>query len=486
MGEKLDSRTKWTYCIGATGRDAAYALVSMYLLTYIQYTMSLTKAQFLAISAIMIVCLIWDAINDPLMGIIIENMHFKWGKFRPWILVGCILDAIVIILLFSVRPEGWGFVAVFGVLYLLWGMTYTMNDIAYWGMLPSLSSDPKERNTLVTLMSVFVCVGQFSVAGLLPTFVAGNAVNAYRGAAIIIASAFIAFQVLTFLGVKERPRQDNVDKLSLKQMFKVFGRNDQLVVIAIVSLLFNIANGLLIAFGVNLFYVEYGYSEGGDMVFLFTVMYGLGTLLSQVAYPFAAKKLSRDKILMWTVIVACVGYVLLAMIGFVFPMSKAVICLIGFVIFFCQGLANLVIVVMLNNTIEYDELKFHERHDSVISAARSFTVKLAGAINQGIVALVLIVSGIYAASQDVSALEIAMGRGESTKEEVLSQADAILGAVTTKEKLIFRLGIVLIPMVALCISYFVTHAKYKISEQEYDSIVQQIKDREEKGEIKAE
>ena len=85
--EKLDNRTKWTYCIGATGRDMAYTLVSMFLLTYIQYTMKLTVAQYATISAIVVVCLLWDAINDPLMGIIIENAKLKSGKFKPWILL---------------------------------------------------------------------------------------------------------------------------------------------------------------------------------------------------------------------------------------------------------------------------------------------------------------------------------------------------------------------------------------------------------------
>ena len=88
MNEKLDARTKWTYCIGATGRDAAYALVSMYLILYVQYTMNLTSAQFAVISGAMIICMVWDAISDLLMGIIIENTHFKMGKFKPcWIVL---------------------------------------------------------------------------------------------------------------------------------------------------------------------------------------------------------------------------------------------------------------------------------------------------------------------------------------------------------------------------------------------------------------
>lgn len=108
MREKLDKRTKWSYCVGATGRDAAYALVSMYLILYVQYTMHLTSAQFAMISGVMIVCMVWDAINDLLMGIIIENTHFKMGKFKPWILIGSITNAVVIVCLFyhPGRPDG--------------------------------------------------------------------------------------------------------------------------------------------------------------------------------------------------------------------------------------------------------------------------------------------------------------------------------------------------------------------------------------------
>ena len=132
MKDKLDARIKWSYCIGATGRDAAYALVSMYLILYVQYTMNLTSARFAVISGAMIICKVWNATNDLMMGIIIENTHFKMGKFNPWILIGSITNVVVIVCLFTIRPFGWGVVAFYSLFYLLWGMTYTMNDIAYW------------------------------------------------------------------------------------------------------------------------------------------------------------------------------------------------------------------------------------------------------------------------------------------------------------------------------------------------------------------
>lgn len=471
MSEKLDARTKWSYCIGATGRDAAYALVSMYLILYVQYTMNLTSAQFAVISGAMIVCMVWDAVNDLLMGIIIENTHFPMGKFKPWILIGCITNAVVIVCLFTIRPSGWAFVGFYSLFYLLWGMTYTMNDIAYWGVLPSLSSDPQTRDSLVTIMSIFVCIGQFSVAGVVPVVIAGNAVNAYRIVALVVAVALIGFQLLTAFGIKERERKEQKDKLSLKDMYRIFARNDQLVAAGMASVFFNITCNILIIFGVNFFYIEYGYSESGNLVFYFTVMYGLGMLISQASYASLAKHFSREKILKVCFLVLLVGYGCFLGFGYVLPKNVILLNAIGFVIFFFQGLMNLAIVVMINNTIEYDEARFHERHDSVISAVRSFSVKLAGGINQGLSTLVLILSGIYARSQAISALEIEVNKGELTSEGALLQANEYLSQVTTTQAFLFRIGMVLIPVVALIISYTILRKKYHIDEKEYAELI---------------
>ncbi|MBP5600789.1 MAG: MFS transporter [Lachnospiraceae bacterium] len=477
--EKLDNRTKWTYCIGATGRDMAYTLVSMFLLTYIQYTMKLTVAQYATISAIVVVCLLWDAINDPLMGIIIENAKLKSGKFKPWILLGAFLNALVIIGLFTIRPEGWGFVFFFGVGYLLWGMTYTMNDISYWGMLPSLTSNPKERNLLVTIQGIFICIGQFSVAGLLPDMVAGNAVKAYRIAAIIIASCFLGFQLLTVFGVKERERKQNAETLSLKDMFRIFLRNDQLIAGGVSHLLFQVGNGLLIMIGMNFFYFEFGYSKGGELVFLFTVMYGLGTLISEASYAAIASKLSRKKILAVSTSLIVLGYLALMSVGYVLPKNVVVINIIGFIIFFAQGAFNMTMIVMLNNTIEYDEAKFHERHDSIISAVRSFATKLASAIDQGAVALILIISGIYAISQNISDLEIKAATNVISKAEVIDSADAFIETATALQRLTLRLGIVLVPIIAIGIAFLILKKKYIIDEKMYDALVKEISERKE-------
>lgn len=134
---------------------------------------------------------------------------------------------------------------------------------------------------------------------------------------------------------------------------------------------------------------------------------------------------------------------------------------------------NLVIVVMINNTIEYDEARFHERHDSVISAVRSFSVKLAGGINQGLSTLVLIISGIYAKSRSISALEIEVNRGELSSEAALQEANQYINEITASQGLMFRLGMVLIPVLTLIVSYVIIRKRYHIDEAEYVKLIQE-------------
>lgn len=474
MQNGISKRTKWSYCVGATGRDAAYVLVSMFILTYVQYTFKLTIAQFSVISAAMVICMIWDAVNDLMMSTIIENCHFKGGKFKPFIIAGAILNALVIIAMFTIRPSGWAFVIFFCITYLLWGMTYTINDIAYWGMLPSLSSDPKERDSLVTLMGIFVCIGQFSVAGIVPIVIAGNAVRAFRIIALIVALLFIAFQLLTFLGVTESKREDTDKKVSLKDMAKILARNDQLIAIGIAYILFCVGQQLLLLLAVNFFYFEFGYSSSGDLITIFTVMYGLGTLVAQFLYPMLAEKLTRRKLISGCMIVLLIGYGLFLSFGYILPMNVIVLNITGFVIFLCQGLYNLAVIVMVNNTIEYDEYKYGERHDSIISAIRSFASKLSNALNQGAASLILIISGIYAVSQDISALEVEIGNGNLVREDALILADGFIKGVERSQTLMLRIGMVFVPLVAMIAAYAIIRAKYKIDEKEYKRLVEEI------------
>ncbi len=142
-----------------------------------------------------------------------------------------------------------------------------------------------------------------------------------------------------------------------------------------------------------------------------------------------------------------------------------------------QGIYNLAMVVMVNNTIEYDEYRYGERHDSIISAIRSFASKFSGALNQGIVSLILIVSGIYAISQNISDLEVQVGNGTLTSENALIAADQFIAEVSTHQTLLLRIGMVFVPLLMMSVAFLIILRKYKIDESMYKKMVTEIASR---------
>lgn len=132
--EKLSNRNLFMYALGTFGRDFLYNLFNGYLLSFCVFTKTLNTAQFTAITFIIVAARIFDAFNDPIMGGIVENTRTKWGKYKPWQLIGCVTTAGVIITLFCVPAQGWAFIGLLAAMYFLFSITYTMNDISYWGM----------------------------------------------------------------------------------------------------------------------------------------------------------------------------------------------------------------------------------------------------------------------------------------------------------------------------------------------------------------
>lgn len=142
-----DKRNLWMFPLGTVGRDMIYNLFTNFIFTYILFTRHLTAAQLGAVTAIMVGARVFDALNDPVMGNIIERTRSRYGKFKPWLVIGILSTSVVVYLAFNTSLQGWSFIAFFGVIYFLYSITYTMHDISYWGMVSALSSDPHVRNS---------------------------------------------------------------------------------------------------------------------------------------------------------------------------------------------------------------------------------------------------------------------------------------------------------------------------------------------------
>lgn len=529
LEEKIYKRNKWAYSVSGIGRDMMYVLVASFLMTYIQFSgLGLTQGQFSAIGIILVIGRIWDGINDPIMGSIVENTKSKYGKFKPWILIGAVLTSISVLLMFNLRPSGTAFVIFFAVMYFVWEIAWTLNDIPYWSLLPNLSRTKKKRDQIASMVVVFAAVGAFLANAIVQLFTVGNAVQGYRVISISFVLFFLLCTALTVFGVKE-PRNINPtedDKVSIKQMFSSIKNNDQLLWITLALLLYTIGSGILVALGYNFFYIELGYS--GTLVLVFIATFGVVTILIQSFYAQLAKKFTRFQLLSFSIISIIIGYILFLLMGYInfIPVNIVTVCIFGAICFGGQAIMYMTIIINMTNTIEYNEYKTGKRNEAILFSLRPFVVKLASAVQQGVLTLVLIVFGIYSLSQNVSELEAQKNYFDSMtiaeqvefKDNVLNsqiilddldipqeRKDAIYEALllvdfednngkeemiineaadsafkdvaTSKMKLGLRLSITLLPIILMVAAYFIIKFKYIITEEYYDKIVKEIREK---------
>ena len=184
--QQRTKRNLATFPVGTIGRDMVYSLVTNYLLTFILFTRDLTAAQLAAITAIMVAARVFDALNDPIMGNIVERTRTRFGKFKPWLVIGILLTSVVVVTVFNTNLQGWAFIALFGVFYLLYSIAYTMHDIAYWGMIPALSSDANARNQFTSRATLCAGVGGALAGMLIPMFTTGE--HALGGYVLLLQS----------------------------------------------------------------------------------------------------------------------------------------------------------------------------------------------------------------------------------------------------------------------------------------------------------
>lgn len=401
-------KNKWIFSVSGIGRDMSYTLISTFLLNYIQFGIALNLAQFTALSVIIGVGgRIWDALNDPMMGAIIEGSHLRMGKFRPWILIGALLSGLVIILMFGIQDiPGWRFVVFMSVMYLLWESSFTMNDIGYWAMLPSLSSVREERDSVTTLTVLFAGLGAIISQGLIPMMTVGDMRAGYRQMAIIIALTFIVCQTIAALGIKETPRShlEQEEKISLKKMWKTILRNDQILWMTLAMLFYNIASMMLVALAANLLYMEIGYS--GSLYFYVVAAYGITSVLVNALYPALVKKLKRKKLQNYSILTAVIGYIAIAIMGWINPLDIWLLAAFVVLVSAGQSLFYMASIVNMTNCVEYNDYRFGERNEAVVSTLRPFMAKFGAAMHTLLVTLVLALSGTYVLSQTISALEV--------------------------------------------------------------------------------
>lgn len=446
----------WNFGLGTIGRDMLYSMVSMYLIYYLTDILELSTSTLWWITGILLFSRIYDAVDDPVMGFLVDNTHSKYGKFKPWIAIGALVSGILTILIFTdLGLTGATYIICFAVIYLLWGISYTVNDIAYWSLLPSLSLDQKEREKIGAIARICANIGLFSVVALVVpvTTALGKALHSPQKGffvfSIIVVGIMWLGQCITLFGVKESQEFcQKEEHTSLKDMAKAIFKNDQLLFTAIAMALFMIGYMTTTSFGIYYFKYAYGKEE---MYSIFAIILGLSQIAALVIFPILSKRFERKNLYTAATILVVAGYV----VFFFAPTNTMVFIGIGGVLIFAgQAFIQLIMLVFLADTVEYGQWKLGKRNDSITFSVQPFIYKMGGAIASGIVGAVVIISGIKDADSAVD--------------------------VTSQGLLLMKIAMLILPLICILTGYVIYRRKYKIDSKLYASI---IKDLEDRGEV---
>ena len=229
---ELTLKQKTAFGIGAVGKDMVYALSASYVMYYYQDVLGLS-ASFVGV--VLMVARFFDAFNDPFMGVLVAKTRTRWGRFRPWIFSGTLLNALVLYALFAapVLDEA-ALMVYFSVVYILWGVTYTMMDIPYWSMIPAVTRTPKDRENLSMVGRTCAGVGSALIAMftmLLVGALGGDSERAgFRWVALIVAAIFAVTELVCCISMKETTPSE-MKTATVKEMFSALFRNDQAMVV---------------------------------------------------------------------------------------------------------------------------------------------------------------------------------------------------------------------------------------------------------------
>ena len=384
---KLSFREKYSYGIGAFGKDLVYAFVATYLMMFFTDEVGLSSV---FVGGLFFVSRFWDAINDPIMGNIVDNTNTRWGKFRQWILIGTLINAIVLVFLF-VNPTSFlsgKMVYVYcSVAYILWGMTYTIMDIPYWSMIPSFTSDPAERDKMSVIPRIFATIGGSTVNtfGLMIIAILGvgsNSVGYFR-LGLIISIVFVISTLITVFNVKEKNTVKNQEKIKLKEVFEILFKNDQLLIIIVSVIIYQIA--LFLVGGFALYFFKYAIQNEN----LYTVFTGISTIAQVCAlmlFPKLVSKLSRKIVYGLACLLPIGGFLGMFFISSI-STNSVLLCMSGIIYNLGFALSSASTTVMLCDAVDYGEYKIGKRSESIIFSMQTFIVKFATAFSGLIVGI---------------------------------------------------------------------------------------------------
>ena len=451
---KLTGKEKVSYGLGAVGKDMVYMLSASYVLYYYQDLLGVNP---FAMGVILLVARVFDAFNDPIMGIIVAKTRTRWGKFRPWLFIGTLLNAVVLYLLFSAPPalDGAGLVAYAAVVYILWGVTYTMMDIPYWSMIPAFTESGKEREGLSAMARTCAGVGSglivMATVACVALFGGDNEAAGFSRFALLVAVLFVLFITITCINIREKSTV-NVEAPTVGEMFRSLLKNDQAVTVVIAIVLINTAMYITSNLVIYFFKYDFGGSDWRTAYTTFNIFGGVIQVLAMmVMFPLFRKFFSALKTFYIGLGMAFAGYASLLILSFTNMANVFLLFIPAFFIFGANGILSVLTTVFLANSVDYGEWKNNRRDESVIFSMQTFVVKLAS----GVAALIASVClGIF--------------HMDDSDGAALAAQSSVIG---------LRMTMTVLPIIGLVIALFYFRKKFLLTQEKVDELTRKLKER---------
>ena len=463
---KGQMKSRLSYAAGAFGNDVFYATLSTYFIMFVTTHLFNTgdpkqnSHYVLLITNIISILRILEVFIDPLIGNMIDNTNTKYGKFKPWIVGGGIISSITLLLLFTDlgglnKTNPFLYLVLFGIIYLIMDVFYSIKDIGFWSMLPALSLDSHEREKMATFARIGSTIGANIVGvAIMPIVLFLSMTNSSGSGdksgwfwfAFIVALIGVITSIAVGIGTREveSKLRDNNEKTSLKQVFKVLGKNDQLMWLSLGYWFYGLGINTLNA--LQLYYFTFILGDSGK----YSILYGLNTVVGLVSvslFPSLAGKFNRKRLFYGCIAVMLGGIGIFSIAGTSLPM----ILTAAELFFIPQPLVFLVILMIISDSVEYGQWKLGHRDESLTLSVRPLVDKLGGAMSNWLVSTIAVAAGMTT------------GASAST--------------ITTHQQSIFKLSMFGFPAAAMLIGAFIIARKITLTEARHAKIVEELEHR---------
>ncbi|MDN5956173.1 MAG: glycoside-pentoside-hexuronide (GPH):cation symporter, partial [Lactobacillus sp.] len=418
------------------------------------------------ITGLMVLVRIIELVVDPILGNVVDNTKTRWGKFKPWILIGTVVSAALLLILFTgifgLAQQNWILFAIlFVLIYITFDIFYSLSDVSYWGMVPALSEDSHARGIYTSLGAFSGTIGWNGLAIIVVPLVTAvtyavtgkheeGAPGWFAFAAVISALAIICALIVCF-GTKEKHniiRNSAKQKTTLRQVFGAIFHNDQILWPSLAYLLYSLA--CVITNGVLFYMYKFVIGKPNDFWVVGVIATIIGFCISP-SFPVLNKYIPRKWLFIAGQTCMALAYVL-----FIFGRNNVFLMDLGLVLFNIN-FALLVTVLTLTDAIEYGQLKVGQRNEAVVLAVRPMIDKFTGAVSNALVGYVAIAAGMT---------------GSATAADM-----------TSKDINIFNMMALYIPLALAVLSIVVFFSKVSLSEKKHAQVIEELKSKLAQGEI---